>query len=247
MEKKIVVVDDSQTFLMYVGLLIKRLNYRIIPACNGVECLKLLKLTEPDAILLDFHMLPLNGLKILKHIKEDRQTSSIPVVMVSNDSSPESIKKCMDLGAHDYLTKPLKIDRLHNVLQECFYGYKGTNRKHLREKFIRKLSVNCQGKDYEYYAETLSEGGIYLRTMEPLPIGTDVDITLRLDETYSLQVKGAVIYTKKIHEDFMNLPPGMAIQFKGLSDGDKQILKSYVQDLLAKDILESQEERIIEK
>jgi uncharacterized protein (TIGR02266 family) len=107
--------------------------------------------------------------------------------------------------------------------------------------------VCCEGKDYEYYAETLSEGGIYLRTRDPFPIGTDVDITLRLDETHSLQVKGAVIYTKRIHEDFMNLPPGMAIQFRGLSSGDKQVLKSYVQDLLAKDILESQEERIIEK
>jgi len=247
MEKKIVIVDDSQTFLMYVGLLLKRLNYRIIPACNGVECLKLLKLTGPDAILLDLHMLPLDGLKILQHIKDDRQTSSIPIVMVSNDASPESVRKCMDLGAYDYLTKPIKIDRLHNVLQECLFGYKGTNRKHLREKFIRKLSVYCMGKDYEYYTETLSEGGIYLRTRDPFTIGTEVDITLRLDETHSLQVKGAVIYTKKIHEDFMNLPPGMAIQFKGLSDGDKQMLKSYVQDLLAKDILESQEERVIEK
>lgn len=247
MEKKIVIVDDSQTFLMYVGLLLKRLNYRIIPACNGVECLKLLKLTEPDAILLDLHMLPLNGLKILQHIKDDRQTSSIPIVMVSNDASPESVKRCMDLGAYDYLTKPIKIDRLHNVLQECLFGYKGTNRKHLRDKFIRKLSVYCMGRDYEYYAETLSEGGIYLRTRDPFTIGTDVDITLRLDETHSLQVQGTVIYIKKIHEDFMNLPPGMAVQFKGLSAGDKQMLKSYVQDLLAKDILESQEERIIEK
>ena len=247
MEKKIFVVDDSQTFLMYVGLLLKRMNYRIIPACNGMECLKLLKLTEPDAILLDFHMLPLNGLKILQHIKDDRQTSTIPIVMVSNDASPESVKKCMDLGAYDYLTKPIKIDRLHNVLQECLFGYKGTNRKHLRERFIRKLSVYCEGKDYEYYAETLSEGGIFLRTIDPFPIGTDVDITLCLDETHTLQVKGTVIYTKIIHEDFMNLPPGMAIQFKGLSAEDKQVLKSYVQDLLAKDILESQEERIIEK
>jgi len=247
MEKKIFVVDDSQTFLMYVGLLLKRLNYRIITACDGVEFLKLLKLTEPDVVLLDINMLPLNGLKILQHIKNDRQTSSIPVIMVSNDGSPDSVRKCADLGAYDYLTKPLKIDRLHKVLQECLFGHKGTNRKHLRERFVRKLKVYCEGKDYEFYAETLSEGGIYLRTRDPLPIGTDVDITLHLDETHFLQAKGIVIYTKRIHEDFMNLPPGMAIQFKGLSEGDKQVLKSYVEDLLAKDILESQEERIIEK
>lgn len=247
MEKKIVLVDDSETFLMYVGLLLKRLKYKIVPASDGLECLKLLKLTEPDAILLDLHMQPLDGLKILQHVKDDAQTASIPVIMVSNDANPESMKRCMKLGAYDYLTKPLKIERLHNVLEACFFSHKGTNRKHLREKFIRKLKVYCGGKEYEYYAETLSEGGIYLRTQEPLPIGTDLAITLRLDEALSLGTKGRVIYTKKINEDFLNVPPGMAIQFKGLTERDKLILKDYVADLLAKDLLESQEEHVIEK
>ena len=192
-------------------------------------------------------MLPLDGLKILQHINDDPQTSQIPVIMVSNDASPDSVKKCMDLGAYDYLTKPLKIDRLHNVLEECFFAHKGTNRKHLREKYIRKLAVCCNGKEYEYYAETLSEGGIYLRTREPLPIGTDLEITLNINESHVLPAKGTVIYTKKLDEDFMNLPPGMAIQFKGLSKDEVHLLKSYVADLLAKDILESQEERVIEK
>jgi CheY-like chemotaxis protein len=109
MEKKIVIVDDSQTFLMYVGLLLKRMNYKVIQACDGVECLKVLKLTEPDAILLDLHMSPVDGLKILQHVKNDPQTASIPVIMVSNDANPDSVKKCTDLGAYDYLTKPVKI------------------------------------------------------------------------------------------------------------------------------------------
>lgn len=247
MEKKIVLVDDSQTFLMYVGLLLKRLKYKIITASDGVECLKLLKLTEPDALLLDLYMPALDGLKVLQHVKQDRQTASIPVIMVSNDGSPDVVRKCRELGAYDYLTKPLKIDRLHDVLERCFFGHKGTNRGHLREKFIRKLPVSCRDREYEYYAETLSEGGIYLRTREPFPIGTDLEITLRLDEGLSLKVKGMVIYTKKIEEDFMNVPPGMAVQFRGLTPREAQLLKGYVTDLLAKDILESQEERVIEQ
>lgn len=247
MEKKIVLVDDSQSFLMYVGLLLKRMNYKIFPAGNGMECLKVMKLTDPDAVLLDLHMSPLDGLKILQHIKDDRQTSSIPVIMVSHDASSESVTKCMDLGAYDYLTKPLKIERLHNVLSKCFFSHKGTNRMHLRDKFIKKLKVHWGGKEHGYYAETLSEGGIYLRTMEPLPIGTEIEIQLHLDEGRSLPVKGTVIYTKRISEDFMSLPPGMAVRFRGLADKDVQLLKSYVADLLAKDILESQEGRIIEK
>lgn len=247
MEKKIVLVDDSQTFLMYVGLLLNRLRYKIIPACDGLECLKILKLAEADAILLDLHMKPVDGLKILKHIKDDPQTAAIPVIMVSNDGNGESIKKCMDAGAYDYLTKPIKIERLHNLLEECFFSHRGKNRKHLRERFVKKLKIHCGGNECEYYAETLSEGGIYLRTREPLPIGTDMEVTLTLDEALSIQAKGTVIYTKKINEDFMNVPPGMAVKFKGLSESEVKLLKSFLADLLAKDILESQEERVIEK
>lgn len=247
MVKKILIIDDSPAFLMYIGLLLKRLNYRVIPCETGVESLRLLKLTEPDAVLLDLHMPSIDGLKILQHIRNDKQTASIPVIIVSHDSSSEAIEKCMNLGSCDFLTKPIKIDRLHDVLERCFYSHKGTNRKRLRERFVKKLVVTCRGNQFEFYAETLSEGGIYLRTRDPFPIGSDVELTLPLAEEDSLFLRGTVIYTKKLSEDFMNLPPGMAIQFKGLSDNDVRNLRTYVENLLAEDLLASQEERVIEK
>lgn len=247
MEKKIIVVDDSPTFLMYVGLLLKRLNYRVIPAGSGMELLKLLKLGEPDAVLLDVQMPVMNGLKALGHIKGDKQTENIPVIMMTSDGSDETIKKCKALGCHAYLKKPIKIDELHVVMEACLFSHKGTSRKHLRKDFIRKLPVTFREKNYEFYTETLSQGGLYLRTREPFPIGAEVELMLPLDGRAAIPLKGKVIYTKNLYGDFLNLPPGMAIQFMNLTDKEKQEIKGFVEDLLAKDILESQEERVIEK
>jgi len=244
--KKIIVVDDSPTFLMYTGLLLKRLNFKVIPAENGVEFFRLLKFGKPDAVLLDIEMPMMDGTKVLKHMKEDKQMARIPVIVLSIDSSPETIQKCKGFGCYDYLTKPVKIDRLHGVLQECFFGHIGTNRRHLRERFIRKIPVSHDGKRYEFYSETLSEGGIYLRTRAPFPIGTVIGLTLPL-EGATLAAKGDVIYTKDLYGDYLDLPPGMAIKFKDLTEADLRVLKGYVADLLAKDIFESQEERIIER
>ncbi len=244
--KKIIVVDDSPTFLMYTGLLLKRLNFRVIPAENGVEFFRLLNFGKPDAVLLDVEMPMMDGTKVLRHIKADKQTSKIPVIVVSVDSSPETIQKCKGFGCYEYLTKPVKIDRLHGVLQECFYGHAGTNRRHMRERFIRKIPVSRDGKRYEFYSETLSEGGVYLRTRDPFPIGTEIRLDLPLEGT-TMTVKGDVIYTKDLYGDYMDLPPGMAILFKDLSEVDLRLLKECVADLLAKDLFESQEERIIER
>ena len=244
--KKIIVVDESPTFLMYTGLLLKRLNFKVIPAENGVEFFRLLKFGKPDAVLLDIEMPMMDGTKVLKHMKEDKQMARIPVIVLSIDSSSETIQKCKGFGCYDYLMKPVKIDRLHGVLQECFFGHTGTNRRHLRERFIRKIPVSHDGRHYEFYSETLSEGGIYLRTQDPFPIGTEIGLTLPL-EGATMAAKGDVIYTKDLYGDYLDLPPGMAIKFKELTDADLRLLKGYVSDLLAKDLFESQEERIIEK
>ncbi|MBS1235031.1 MAG: hypothetical protein H6R43_747, partial [Nitrospirae bacterium] len=53
---KIIVADDNENALMFIGLLLKRLGYNVIPARNGLEVLKLLTLVKPDIIMLDIAM-----------------------------------------------------------------------------------------------------------------------------------------------------------------------------------------------
>jgi len=75
MSKKIILADDNRTFLMYIGLLLKRFGFKVIPAENGLEVLKLVKLIESDVVMLDVHMQMLDGLSVLRHIKGDKRVS----------------------------------------------------------------------------------------------------------------------------------------------------------------------------
>lgn len=245
--KKIIIADDNKTFLMYLGLLLKRLDFQVMPAENGFEVLRLSKLAGADVILLDVQMTMLDGFAVLRHLKEDKQTSDIPVIMLTGDPSSKTMEKCRDLGCFDYLRKPLRVDKLHDSLQKCFFSQRGTNRKYLRASYNSKVVLVCGGSRYELYAETLSEGGIYVRKEEPFPVGSEVVVTCSLGGKGSVQVKGIVIYTKKLFGDFLKLPPGMAIAFDGIGEEDEMTLRRFVEDVVAKDIFDSQKEALFER
>lgn len=247
MSKKIILADDNKTFLMYAGLLLKRFDFKVLPAENGIEVLKLLKVTAPDVVLLDIYMSDMDGFTVLRKIKSDKQTAHIPVIIISTDSSNETIQKCKELGCFDYLAKPLKIDVLHSTLQDCFFSHKGTNRKYLRASFNKQVIVTYNKKEYKLYAESISEGGIYVRKENPFPVEAEISIKCDLGDRGSIQIKGNVIYTKKLFGDFLTLPPGMAIAFQEITDDNAKALKSHIEDLMAKDILDEQDEKAIER
>jgi CheY-like chemotaxis protein len=245
--KKIIIADDNKTFLMYLGLLLKRLDFEVMPVENGLEVLRLSRMAPVDLILLDIDMKVMDGFSVLRHLREDKQTAQMPVIMLSGDSGSETMGKCKALGCYDYLTKPLRVDKLHDSLQRCFFSQKGTNRRFLRASYKSQVVLIQKGIAHELYAETLSEGGIYVRKEEPFPVGSEVIVKLRLGEKGSIKVKGTVIYTKKLFGDFLTLPPGMAIAFDRLRPEDTVTLKSYIEDLVAKDIFESQKEELFQR
>jgi CheY-like chemotaxis protein/Tfp pilus assembly protein PilZ len=237
--KKIIIADDNKTFLMYLGLLLKRFDFKVMPAENGLEVLRLLKLSRTDLVILDVHMKVMDGLTALRVIREDRQTAQVPVIMISYDSDGVTMKKCKDLGCYDYLKKPLKIDELHESLQRCFFARKGTSRKYLRVPFNGKVMLSHRGTEYALYTETLSEGGIYVIKEDPLPVGSEVMVKCDLGERGEVSAKGNVIYTKKLFGDFLTLPPGMAIKFQGLTEEDAGSLKFFIEGLMAGEIFDS--------
>lgn len=245
--KTIIIADDNKTFLMYLGLLLKRFDFKVIPAENGLEVLRLLRIAQADIVILDVHMKMMDGLTVLRHIKEDRQTSHIPVIMLSSDSNPEFIEKCRQLGCFEYLKKPLKVDQLHDAVQKCFFSQMGRNRKHLRIQYNEKAVVVHNGSRFDLYAETLSEGGMYIRKEEPLPVGSEVRITCPLGGRGPIELTGKVIYIKKLFGDFLTLPPGMAVVFNDLKEEDSKSLKLYIEDVIAKDIFDSQQDNLFER
>jgi CheY-like chemotaxis protein/Tfp pilus assembly protein PilZ len=245
-KKSIIIADDSKIFTMYFGILLKRMGFDVIPVENGLEALKLIKVMEPNLVIFDIHMPVMDGITALRLIKQDKRISEIPVVMVTTESNKESIERCENLGCSGYITKPINIDRVHEVLQEHLYVSQGFKRKHIRTSFSKKVSIIHNGTTYKFYAVNLSAGGIYITTIDPFPIGSKVKINLYLDDEQTLSLDASVVYSKNLYGDSFKNPPGMALEFQNLTTNDSAILNNYIKKSISEDILDSQEEEVIE-
>ncbi len=120
--KKILVVDDAKNILLVLEMSLKNAGYCVITARNGLEALEKAQFKLPDIILLDILLPKMNGFLVLEALKEEAKTENIPVIILSACSEKKDIEKAKQLGAKEYLLKPVKPDKLlktvKNYIQE---------------------------------------------------------------------------------------------------------------------------------
>ena len=243
--KKILIADDNKSFLMYMALLLRRMGFDVILAENGVEALKLIKRMQPDLVLLDCNMPKLDGISVLRYLYSDSEIAPVSIVTISSD--PKTFGASGKFEGCGSLQKPIQIEALHEVLQNCIFRPMGFTRKHLRIPFNERVSVTYGDDTQELFAESLSEGGMYIRKKEPFPVTTGLKVSIPLHGAASLTFIGSVIYVKGLYADLFRVPPGMAVEFRDVLPDDAAALKSYIKEYLAKDIWEDQEETFIGK
>ena len=109
MSAKILVVDDDEMTRHFLSHILAQQGFLLETAMDGEQALTLLKDKTFDIILLDVEMPGLNGLETLKRIRKNYLKKDLPVLMVTaNDQSTEIIQ-AFDLGANDYVVKPLDV------------------------------------------------------------------------------------------------------------------------------------------
>ena len=120
----------------------------------------------------------------------------------------------------------------------------GEKRRHMRVASSSKVFVTFDGSLHELNTENLSEGGMYILTNAPFPIGTKLEMALHLDAGAKIHLKGVVIYIKRPFSDVFEHPSGMAIEFREMNDGDRRILRDFIKKASAQDIPEGKKEAI---
>lgn len=106
--EKVLVVDDAQDNIALLTYDLEEDGFEVVSANNGAAGLKIaLSAPQPDLILLDLNMPVLNGIETLKKLKSHGLTQDIPVIMISVADCEASIIEAIDLGAHDFVTKPV--------------------------------------------------------------------------------------------------------------------------------------------
>jgi len=103
--KKIVIVEDDAILLKALNLELLSNGFEVLSAINGESGLVLIKKEKPDMILLDLIMPKMGGFEVLEVLKNDKQLSKIPVIVLSNLSQKADIEKAKNLGAVDFYEK----------------------------------------------------------------------------------------------------------------------------------------------
>lgn len=239
-----VVVDESKPFLMYLSILLNRMNLEVLQVNNAAEALEISRVTRPHLITMDMMMADMDGLEALRAIRADEELAEMSVIMISSYQDKNRLWEALSLGCIDVLEKPVDLRRLHKAVQRCDL-YAGGRRRYLRASFEKTVGLHYQGKRLDVQSVTLSERGIFLRTAVQLAKGVHVEIDLPLPSNESLHVGGSVIYDKAENGGASVILPGVAIKFDRLTLQNSKILSGLVEELLIGDILLEQEEPLI--
>lgn len=105
-EGYILVVDDNEMNRDMLSRRLQRQGYTVTVAENGERALEMMREENFDLVLLDIMMPRLNGYQVLEQVKADQQLKNIPIIMISAVDDLDSVVKCIELGAEDYLFKP---------------------------------------------------------------------------------------------------------------------------------------------
>lgn len=112
MTPKILSVDDSKTIRLLLARLFQPFNCEWCEAADGAEGLVVAAREQPDLILLDYNMPVMDGMTMLRKLREDAAMKRTPVIMLTAESGCDNIAAVARLGVRDYLTKPFREEEL---------------------------------------------------------------------------------------------------------------------------------------
>src|SRR5213594_3905912 len=105
---KILIVDDEPFNLDLLEQELADQDYALEKASDGVEALEKVDAFEPDVILLDYMMPRMNGIEVVKRLKQHEKHKGIPVILLTAKGSQEDKARGLDAGADDYVVKPFE-------------------------------------------------------------------------------------------------------------------------------------------
>jgi two-component system chemotaxis response regulator CheY len=111
---KALVVDDSRAIRMILGKILKELGFDVLEASNGREALELIDVekTAVTLVLADWNMPEINGLELLKQLRQRPELASLVVVMVTTETELDQMSAALEAGANEYIMKPFTKDIL---------------------------------------------------------------------------------------------------------------------------------------
>jgi DNA-binding response OmpR family regulator len=126
---RILIIDDDVGFRELLRIQLANAGFEVQVAEDGVEGGRALLAQPPDLIVSDVNMPFLNGFELLSLMQSEEKTASIPVILLSGRTDGDTMAKAVELGAADFLTKPVTRDQLLESVEACLRRAAGRTAK----------------------------------------------------------------------------------------------------------------------
>jgi DNA-binding response OmpR family regulator len=145
---KILIIEDNQDVRENTAEILELANYEVYTAEDGEKGVAMAKLIQPDIIICDIMMPELNGYDVLLHLNKDKKTAGIPFIFLTAKTERTDVRKGMNLGADDYLTKPFEESELLDAVASRIKKYSFLKKEFSKDiegvnQFFNEVSENA--------------------------------------------------------------------------------------------------------
>jgi CheY-like chemotaxis protein len=231
----LLLVDSSPTFLFYMGMLLKKLEYDVRTTTTAEDALKFMADFTPSLVITDTTLPKMSGVNLVKQMRRDPLLKPIPVIFHTADTNPSVRTACKIEGFAGFFMKPVEPETLYKAIQAAT---ETMPRQMIRIDTALPVEVgntHIPGQvARQEVITTLSEGGCYIKTLVPEPVNAVVSIKMSIQNR---EVKStATVLTSAAKAGGEYKEPGMAVKFLDLSQDDKTLIRNYVKDHILKDL-----------
>jgi two-component system alkaline phosphatase synthesis response regulator PhoP len=150
-KQTILVVDDEQDLLDLIEYNLKKEGYNVLKAENGIQGLEMAKEHKPNLVLLDIMMPKLDGIQVCEKMRANPDLKPIPVIFLTARSDEKTEVEGLDIGADDFITKPISTTKLLSRIKAVLRRYDDT------EEEVNRLVVHDLEIDKDRYIVTRGE------------------------------------------------------------------------------------------
>lgn len=123
MPNRILVVDDEADVVLIIKTTLQAEGYEVASATSGKDALEEAFETRPDLIVLDVMMPGMTGFDVLRELKANEKTATVPVVMLTGVSDKKKIQEALESGIDYYVVKPFDFDDLLSKIKQALEGF----------------------------------------------------------------------------------------------------------------------------
>lgn len=145
------VVDDEQDLLDLIEYNLKKEGFSVLKAENGLEALETAREQNPDLVLLDIMMPKMDGLEVCEKMRSDAELRHIPIIFLTARGDEKTEVEGLDLGADDYVTKPISTTKLISRIKAVLRRFSET------EEEVNRLVVHDLEIDKDRYIVSRGE------------------------------------------------------------------------------------------